>query len=58
VTEFIVTNTRALHATQWCMDEFSEDGWEIEMIGHQWGTFKFKFEDPHQATLFALKWAE
>jgi hypothetical protein len=40
------------------MDEFSEDGWEIEMIGHQWGTFKFKFEDPHQATLFALKWAE
>jgi len=58
MSEFIVTGVRALRASQWCLDEFSKDGWEIQMIGHNWGTFKFKFKDPKEAVLFALKWAE
>jgi hypothetical protein len=50
----------ATKAMQWCDDNFSPEGWDF---GHNnLGTSKieylFQIDDPKNATLFILKWAD
>lgn len=49
---------KALEAGGWCRQQFGIKGWTIDlnsMLGNN-PTYRFDFNSPADATLFALKW--
>ena len=41
-------------AAEWCHDNLKFQGWTLWM--ETWGTYVFEFQNPKDATVFALKW--
>jgi hypothetical protein len=50
--------TNAHNATEWCVSNFKDDDWKMELV--QMGPVKyvFKFQKEQDATLFSLRWLE
>lgn len=48
---------KALKAAAWCNQQFGKT-WNIDLTSmlSQQPVYKFSFTDPHNATIFALRW--